>query len=222
LTQAVDSPPRVFTAAEEAANFVTHLLGLVLAVVGAVFLILAVSERGDAWHVAGCAAYAVTLVGAYAASTLSHAFPRRPRIEHAFRVADQAVIFLFIFGTWVPIATAWLRTPGWWPFHGGMFGVAMGGFLSKTVFTHRVTVGAVTTRLYLLLGWLPVAAAPWAVPQMPTALALWVAAGGVCYTLGLVFFLLDTRKPFFHSVWHLLVVAGSACHYAGIYRYCTG
>jgi hemolysin III len=219
IADPIDDP--VPPAHEELWNALTHGAGTVLALAAAAAL-LSAAGRADRLQYAACAVYAATMVAAYAASTLSHVF-RSPRARNAFRVADQALIFLFIAGSWTPIAAAHLRTGyGWWAFHAGVWLVALGGFLSKALFAHRVTMGTVSALLYLLLGWSPVLVAAPLARILPTPLCLWLLAGGVFYTLGLLFFWHDDRVPYFHAAWHVLVIAGTACHYFGILGYCTG
>jgi len=214
-------PAAVPAPAEEFFNAATHAAGFALAAVAAAVLVAHVSRHGDRTQFAAAAIYCVTLVAAYAASTLSHAF-RAPRARNAFRTADQALIFLFIAGSWTPIAATWLRAGHWWwAFHLGMWAVALGGFVSKALFAHRVTLGTVSAALYLLLGWSPVFVALPLAHALPVQLCLWLVAGGVCYTLGLLFFHFDSRVPYFHAAWHVLVIGGSACHYFGILIYCT-
>ena len=209
-----------WAAREELLNAATHAAGLALAAAGAALLLAAVARQGEDWQRAACAAYAVTLVAAYAASTLSHVF-KNPAARNAFRIADQAIIFLFIAGSWAPVAATWLRHGRWWAFHAALFTVALVGFLSKALFAHRVKMGTVSAALYLVLGWSPVLVAVPLVRACPMPLLHWLLAGGMCYTLGLLFFHFDDRVPYFHAAWHLLVVAGSACHYLGILHYCT-
>ena len=209
-------------ACEDRMNALTHGAGFVLAVAAAAILLPEAVLRGGPWHVGGCVVYAVTMLAAYAASTLSHVF-RSPRARNALRVADQALIFLFIAGSWTPIAAAWLRNgPWWWAFHAGMWAVALIGFVSKALFAHRVTIGTVSAVLYLVLGWSPVLVAKPLLHALPLPLCLWLLAGGVCYTLGMLFFHYDSRVPYFHAAWHVLVMMGSACHYFGILHHCTG
>ena len=180
----------------------------------------AVIDRGDAWQWVGCAIYCVTMIGTYAASTLSHVF-RRPTIRDFFRQADQSLIFLFIAGSFTPLALTWLRDGVWWWLTGGIWCVAMAGFISKAVFSHNVRLGNVTTWLYVLVGWMP-ALAIWPLyTLLPGGMFISLVAGGACYTLGLIFFHYDQRIRFCHTVWHLAVVAGSMCHYLGILIYCT-
>lgn len=205
---------------EERANAATHAVGLALALTGTVVLLRTAVRQGGPWQVAGCTAYCVTLLTAYLASTLSHVF-HNPRVRNAFRIADQALIFLFIAGSFLPVATTWLRAPSWWALHVAMWVVALAGFVSKALFAHRVAMGAVSAALYLVLGWSPVIVAKPLLATCPLPLLGWLLAGGVCYTAGLLFFRLDARIPYFHAAWHVCVIAGSACHYLGILRYCT-
>jgi len=208
-------------AREERFNAATHGFGLVLGCVGAVVVIAAAARNGTPWQVLACSAYAVTLVAAYAASTMSH-FVTGAAARRAFRIADQAIIFLFIAGSYAPIAATWLRGGHWWVLHAAVFGVAAFGFMSKAAFAHRVEVGSVSAGLYLLLGWSPLFAARPLVAAMPEGLSLWLMVGGICYTVGLIFFSYDHRVRYFHAAWHVMVIAGSACHYFGILFYCTG
>ncbi|HEY7117864.1 MAG TPA: hemolysin III family protein [Tepidisphaeraceae bacterium] len=206
---------------EEHVNAATHALGLAGALAGAAALLVSAWRHGGAWEIWGCALYATTLLATYAASTLSHVV-RRPRPQHVCRTADQALIFLFIAGSWTSIAFAWLRNGPWWILHAAIWGVALFGFASKAVFCHRVNLGAVSAGLYLVLGWLPILAARPLTTALPVPLQAWLVAGGVCYTGGLIFFSLDHRIRYFHAAWHVLVLGGSGCHFLGILLYCTG
>ena len=206
--------------AEERVNAATHAVGLAAGATGAAVVVAEAARHGGPWEVAGCLVYGVTLVAMYAASTLSHAFTR-PRPRAFFRAADQAVIFLFIAGSYTPVAVTWLRGAAWWPLHAGVWGVALAGFLSKAVFSHRTSLGSVTTWLYVLLGWAPLIAGWGIVAVAPGGLVGWFVAGGLLYTAGLAFFRYDDRIPFFHAAWHVMVMGGSFCQYLAILRYCA-
>ena len=206
---------------EEWANAATHALGLLGAIAGSAIVMTAAAGRGGTWQIVGCAVYATTLIAVYTASTLSH-MVRRSRLRDAMRAADQALIFLFIAGSYTPIALGWLRAKPWWLLHVLIWGTALAGFLSKIAFSHRVKLGSVSTTIYMILGWLPMAAFFPMLAAIPGQLMFWIVAGGLCYMAGIVFFCYDCRIRYFHAAWHLLVIAGSACHYIGIFRYCTG
>jgi len=203
---------------EETVNSITHGIGLVLSLVAAAWLMTSVTRHGDALQCAGCACYALTLVAVYAASTLSHAF-RRPRLRRLFRIIDQAFIFLLIAGTYTGLAFTYLRVGPWWILTSLIWFIAWAGFVSKLVFAHRIE--SVSTWLQVLLGWLPASCIIPIIKLMPGPALWWVLGGGLCYTAGTIFLSRDRHVPYFHAVWHVLVIAGSACHYWAILQWCT-
>lgn len=205
---------------EERANAATHAVGLAFTLVGAAVIVEAAIRQGGPWQIWGIVIYAVTMTATYAASTLSHVF-HEPRARHALRVADQAVIYLFIVGSFSAVGFTWLREGLWWILHLAMWSVALTGFTYKAIFTHKVRVGTVSSALYLALGWMPVLMIWPLVQAMPLALSLWMAGGGLFYTFGIIFFYYDARFRYFHAIWHVMVIAGSVCHYLGILFYCT-
>jgi hemolysin III len=114
----------------------------------------------------------------------------------------------------MPFALTYLRSSWWFLFFGLMWTVALCGFVSKILFSHRVE--AVAIWMYVLLGWMPVVTVPWLVELIPAAALWWMLIGGLCYTGGTLFLVHDKRHPFFHAVWHLFVFAGSTCHFMTI------
>jgi len=207
------------SAADELVNAATHALGLVLAIVGALVMADGVLAAGDAWLSIGCGVYLASLVTVYAMSTLSHcAMPRR--WKSLFRRLDQGFIYLLIVATYTPFSLAYLRDGWWWLLLAAMWCVALAGFAAKVFFAHRVEVVSVVS--YLVLGWMPMLAVPALLQSIPAG-ALWsMLAGGVCYTAGTLFLAFDERVRHFHAVWHLCVIAGSACHFLGILVFVVG
>jgi hemolysin III len=206
-------PPAPVFQVEELVNAAIHGIGLVLSIVGAIVLIARSHSQGDAYRVVGCTVFAMTLIAVYAASTLSHA-PLRPRLKHFSRSLDQASIYFLIVGTCMPFALTYLRTGWWLVFFGLMWAVALCGFVSKILFSHRVE--AVAVWIYLLLGWMPIATVPWLIGVVPAAALWWMLVGGLFYSGGTLFLVHDNRYPFFHAVWHVFVIAGSTCHFMTI------
>ncbi|CAA9446279.1 MAG: FIG01964566: Predicted membrane protein, hemolysin III homolog [uncultured Rubrobacteraceae bacterium] len=207
------SPPVVVR--EEVANSVTHGLGLLAGIVGAVVLVVLGAERGEAWHVVSAAVYGITLVALYAASTLYHVL-KGTRAGGALRVLDHCAIYLLIAGTYTPITLVSLRGGWGWTLFGLVWSLALAGIVFKILATGRFAV--LSTVVYVLMGWLCIIAVkPMLVLLSPGALAL-LAAGGVLYTAGTVFYH-SRRVPYSHAVWHLFVVAGSVCHYLAIALY---
>lgn len=197
-------------ARDELANSISHAVGLLLSVVGAGVLLTLAAEQGRPRHLLGASIYSATMVSVYAASTLSHAV-QEPTWRARCRALDQGFIYLFIAGTFTPLSLIYLQGGWWWLLLTAMWAVALAGFLAKVVFRH--CVDSVSLVLYLMLGWLPVIAAG-PISKIVPAPILWsMLAGGLCYTVGTVFLLLDRRVLYFHCIWHLLVIAGTACHY---------
>jgi hemolysin III len=198
---------------QERLNAITHGAGLALSMLGAIALVSIVWRHGDAWRIVGCLIYVVSLIGVYAASTLSHGC-KTPARKSFFRALDQGFIYLLIVATYTPFSLAYLRSGPWWLLLAAMWIVALVGFVSKLFFSHRVE--AVSIWLYLALGWLPIISATALVGVVPAAALWWMLIGGICYTLGTVFLVLDQRVVHFHAVWHVWVIAGSACHFLAI------
>ena len=198
---------------EERANAITHGLGLLLSIVGAIVMATSVAWHGDLWRGLGCAIYLASLVAVYATSTLSHSFSS-PRWRAFFRALDQGCIYFLIAATYTPFSLAYLRTTPWWLLLGAIWAVALWGFLSKVAFAHRVDAASIWP--CLLLGWMPVVSVPALVGIVPIAAFWWMLLGGLCYTLGTIFLRYDDKVRHFHAVWHLFVIAGSACHFLAI------
>ena len=200
------------TAEEELANSLTHGLGFLLSLLGA-FMMVDAFGGGDGWRVAGCSIFVTSMIAVYAMSTLSHVF-QTPRLRTLFRAIDQGTIYLLIAGTYTPFSLAYLHSTPWWILLGAVWAVAIYGFVSKVLFTHRVE--NVSMWPCLLCGALPFLAIPTLLTMLPWACLGWMVLGVVCYILGLVFWVNDRKVRHFHAMWHLLVMAGSAAHFSGI------
>ena len=201
------------TSTEELINTLTHGLGCLLAICGGLVMIWSALRHGDAWRVTGCGIFAVSLVAVYAASTLSHS-ATSVRWKSFFRRLDQGFIYFLIVATYTPFGLAYLRTGGGWMLLGGLWAAAFIGFFSKVVLAHRVHDISMWT--YVALGWLPFIAVPALRHTVPLDTAWYMIGGGLCYLLGTFFLFYDARVKHFHAIWHLLVIAGSVCHFLGI------
>lgn len=194
-------------------NTLTHGVGIVLSAAGSLVLIASAVAGGDGWRIAGCCVFAASLVAVYVFSTLSHGVTHA-RARHWLRAMDQGAIYLLIVGTYTPFALAYLRSGWWLLFLGLMWAIALAGFVSKAVFTHRVD--AIGVRSYLLLGWMalvPALGHNGAIPFMAVGL---IFAGGLCYSLGTIFLKIDHKSLRFHAIWHLWVIGGSTCHFLAV------
>jgi hemolysin III len=205
----------LYSVAEEIVHAVTHGVGLVLSVAGLVALIVAASLRGNAWHVVGCAVFGVTLVLLYAASTLYHGV-QSPRAKQVLRRVDHAAVLLLIAGSYTPFTLVNLRGSWGWTLLALVWGLAILGVALHVAIPRGARRFSVP--LSLAMGWLIVVALEPLVRSVhPDGLALLVA-GGLAYTLGVVFYAWK-RLPFNHAVWHLFVMAGSACHFSCVLGY---
>jgi hemolysin III len=206
---------RLYTVGEEVAHALTHGLGLVLSVGGLAVLVVASSVRGDAWQVVGCSIFGATLVLLYAASTLYHGIPIR-RAKRLLQRLDHAAIFLLIAGTYTPFALVSLRGGWGWTLLALVWGLATLGIALEVAAPRRMR--RLSTALYLGMGWLAVLVAPPLVRSLqPEGFAL-LLLGGVAYTAGVPFFAWQ-RLPYNHAVWHVFVMAGSACHFFCVLAY---
>ncbi len=201
--------------ATEIANSITHGLGFLLSIVAAVVLLSAAREL-DAWRFAACSIYAGTMIAVYASSTASHLF-WEPSLNQFLRMLDQGCIYLFIAGSFTPIAATFLQGGNWWVLLAAMWTIAIAGFISKLVLQHRIDCASVI--IPLLMGWLPLAGGKAMLELIPSGVLWWMLAGGVCYTVGTFFLMNDGRHRFLHAAWHLWVIAGTACHFWAILRF---
>ena len=196
------------------ANAITHGIGAALALVGAVYLIAA-STRGTAWHVVSCSVFASTLVLVYVVSTLYHSLVRT-RARHVFHVLDHSSIYLLIAGTYTPFTLVSLRGPTGWVLFAAVWTLAVAGIIFKCFAVDRFAVASAL--VYLFQGWFVVFAFRPLLQALGWHGMMWLGAGGLAYTLGILFFALD-RLRYFHAVWHIFVLAGSIAHYFAILYY---
>jgi len=193
-------------------NSISHLVGASLALVGGAVLVTLAAVEGDAAKIASYSVYAATLFVLYLASTLYHSFPGR--VKQVFRVIDHQAIYLLIAGTYTPVAIVVLRSAGGWWLLAAVWAMAIMGMVLDALRRTGPRIGSVI--LYLAMGWFCVLAFDSLVVLLSPACLNWLIAGGVLYTAGIVFFVLDSWYPWCHGIWHLFVLAGSICHYFAI------
>lgn len=207
----VEKPSRKISV-EEILNSYTHGVGLALSIAGFWVLLILAARYGTVWHIAGCVIYGSSLVCLYLASTLYHGIPLL-RWKRILKIFDHSAIYLLIAGTYTPFLLVNLRGTWGWSLLGVIWGCAMAGITFKFWFVdHAKTL---STALYLAMGWLVLVAAKPLVAHVPAIGLRWLVAGGVLYTVGVVFYA-SRRVPYSHAVWHLFVMAGSVCHYLAV------
>jgi len=193
----------------------SHLLGVILSVLGLVVLL--VLARGRPWHLAGFAIFGTSLILLYTASTLYHSLPVAPTYIDRLRRFDLVAIFLLIAGTYAPLCLVPLRGAWGWSLLATEYGIALIGS-AIVVLRRRGMPDGVRTFLYALMGWLIVVALiPLRHAVSPVVIG-WLLAGGIAYSLGAIIFAMD--RPHLwpgrfsaHDLWHVFVLAGSASHF---------
>ena len=196
-------------------NAWSHLAGALLALAGAVVLIVLASIGGDPWKVVSVSIYGATLVALFSFSTLYHSM--RGRAKDILRKFDHQSIYLLIAGSYTPFCLVTLRGPWGWSLFGAVWGLAAFGSIQEL--WQKGSARIVSLAVYVVMGWAALAAAVPLVRALGPAGFGWLAAGGAFYSVGIIFYVLDTRLKHAHGIWHLFVVAGSTIHYFTILWY---
>ena len=200
---------------DEVINSVTHMIGAVLALAGLVVLVVSASMRGDAWRITSFSIYGATLFLLYLSSSLYHG--STGRLKHILRMVDHQSIYLLIAGTYTPFTLVTLRGPWGWSLFGVVWGLAAFGVVLDAL--HKRGNRVPQLIIYLLMGWLIVIALGPLIRALPPWGVGWLMIGGLFYTSGVAFYVMDKRFPYFHGVWHLFVLAGSLAHYFAVLFY---
>ncbi|HEY1392810.1 MAG TPA: hemolysin III family protein [Methylibium sp.] len=207
---------RAQTLGEELANAISHGIGFLLAVASLPILVVFAAQHGGPRNVAAAVVFSSTMMLLYFASAMYHALPPG-RAKRVFNKLDHAAIYVFIAGSYTPFALGALRGSWGWSLFGLVWGLAMLGVLLKSF--NRLQHPGWSTALYVAMGWLVIIAAVPLVQHVSLNGLLLLVAGGIAYTAGAVFFLLDSRLRYGHFLWHLFVMGGSACHFfAALYH----
>ncbi|RQO55944.1 hemolysin D [Paucibacter sp. KBW04] len=204
---------------EEIANAISHGLGFLLAVASLPILAYSAAQQGETRNVVAACVFSVTMMLLYLVSTLYHAVPEG-RAKLWLNRLDHAAIYLFIAGSYTPFALGVLHGGWGWTLFALVWASAAIGVTAKMF--NRLRHPLWSTGLYLAMGWLVIIAMGPLIGRMDSAGLAWLVAGGLAYTLGAVVFLLDHRIRYAHFVWHLFVLAGSACHFFAALWYAAG
>lgn len=216
--QAAGQIQQLYSRGEELFNSISHGIGAGLALIGLVSLVIWSASHGEAVDVFSFSIYGLSLVLLYLASTLYHSL-RSPRWKLVLRKFDHAAIYVLIAGTYTPFLLASLRGAWAWSLLGLIWGLALLGVAFKTLFIQRFE--RLATLGYVLMGWLGVLFGKQVLAGLPQAGMIWLAAGGVIYTVGVIFYAVR-RIPYNHAIWHLFVLGGSLCHFAAVWSLLPG
>lgn len=204
------SPSNKYSLGEEIAHGLTHGVGIVLAIAGLCVLVTFSALYGSAVHVVASSIFGASMIVLYTASTLYHSLPM-PETKRIMRVVDHASIYLLIAGTYTPFTLVTLEGAWGWSLFGVVWGLAIAGIIFKLFFTGRFD--RLSVAIYVAMGWCGLVAIKPMMAALPT-LGLWLlVAGGLAYTGGVIFYLLERRMRYHHAIWHLFVMAGTTLHY---------
>lgn len=221
MTPQKKSPPGVsqnhqpYSRRDEIANAVTHGIGTGLSIAGLTLLVVLAILYGDVARMVSFSIYGSSLIILYLASTLYHSF-QNPPVKRVFRIIDHASIYLLIAGTYTPFLLLCMTGAWRWVLLGVVWGLALLGIGFKAFFTNRFRKASVLA--YILMGWLCVIALREMLASIPSGGLILLAAGGVIYTVGVIFYVWK-KVPYNHAIWHLFVLGGSICHYFAILFY---
>lgn len=203
----------------EKLNSISHLLGAVLALVGLGALLTVALQSGDPWVITSFSVFGITLVLLYTMSTLYHSF-HPPGLKRLFQLFDHIAIYLLIAGTYTPYMLLSMRDANGLVILGVVWALAAAGTLSEIFLSGRaVKTGQII--IYLGMGWACAFDMAGLRAALPESGFQWLAAGGLAYTGGVIFYVLDKMKMLNHAhgIWHIFVLVGSLCHFISIIGY---
>lgn len=216
MDRSLTKPIREQSRREEIANSISHGMGLAAAVGATPLLVSHAVRSGTTGYVVGSSVFAASMVLLYLASTVYHSLPHG-KAKRVFQVIEHSAIFLLIAGTYTPFTLGILHGAWGWTIFGLIWGLAVAGVVLKAL--NRLFHPIISTALYLLMGWLILVAIKPLASLEPASGLLWLAAGGLAYTIGVAFFVAESRIKYGHFIWHLFVMAGTTCHYVAVFRY---
>jgi hemolysin III len=202
---------------EEAANTISHGLGLVLAILALPILVIEAKRGGNVPFIVGVCIFGATMVLLYLASTLYHSLTHEAG-KSVCRLLDHTAIFLLIAGTYTPFSLGVLRGPWGWALLAVIWALAILGITLKI--RVRTRYSRITIVLYVIMGWLAIVAIKPILMLVPVPGILLILAGGIAYTTGLAFFAAQ-RLRYNHFIWHLFVIAGTTCHFFAVLWYAS-
>ncbi len=205
---------RVQTSLEEKLNAISHGIGILLVLVAMPFLIMKATQQQDSLMIWGVSIFSFGMLAVYLSSTIYHAITN-PRLKRRANIIDHISIFFLIGGTYTPMILHYLAENTAAIFLTIQWSIIFAGVVLKLFYTGRYEWLSVT--LYVCLGWMLVFVIKPLSATMPSTIFYWIIAGGVSYTVGVIFYVLENRKHA-HNIWHLFVLAGTILHFIAIYK----
>ena len=200
----------------EKLNSISHLVAAALVVIGATVLVTLASLTGNIWKIVSSCIYGLTLLLLYLFSTLYHSIPNGTA-KTVLQKFDHCMIYLLIAGSYTPFTLVTMHGPTGWNLFGIVWGLALIGIIQELWLANQARIASLI--IYILMGWSVV----FFIRSLVQALGMhgfyWLAAGGIIYTLGVIFYVIDERMKHAHGIWHLFVMGGSACHFVCVLVY---
>lgn len=200
---------RKYSLGEEIFNSISHGVGAGLSIAGTVVLIVTAAIHTNAWGVVSSCIYGASLIILYTMSTLYHSFTNK-KAKSFFRIMDHNTIFFLIAGTYTPITLYFLSGVVGWVLFSVVWGAAIFGIVMNSINLEKARIPSIFC--YVAMGWVVIFAIKPLIASMPPISLFFLVAGGVFYTLGIIFYAIKKVK-YFHSVWHLFTIVGSVLHY---------
>lgn len=204
-----------YSIGEEIANTITHGIGAILSIVALVLMVVLAVTQSSVIAVVSASIYGASLVLLFLASTLYHSF-QKPGIKSVLKVLDHCAIYLLIAGTYTPFMLISLQGAWGYTMTAIIWSLALFGVFFKLFYRHRFPKLSLFT--YIAMGWLIIVASTEMVAKVPTGGLVLLAAGGLVYTLGTIFYVWE-RIPYNHAIWHMFVLGGAVCHFLAVYLY---
>jgi hemolysin III len=206
------SSVRPFSLGEEIFHSITHGIGSGLSIAGLTLLVVIAVINRDVYQIVSFSVFGASLVILYLSSTLYHGL-QQPKAKKVFKVFDHSAIYLLIAGTYTPFLLVALRGTTGWTLLVIVWIIALIGITLKIIFIDRFHILSVIS--YLLMGWLCVFVFGEMLINIPMGGIIWLAAGGILYTVGVIFYAMQ-KIPYMHAIWHFFVLGGSICHYFAV------
>lgn len=205
----------MYSRREDVLNSALHFLGMILSIIGLILMLVRATTEGSATTVVACTIFGCSLITMYTASGFYHGVTNQ-KIRQKLRTVDHLNIYFLIAGTYTPIALIALNNVYGWVIFGIMWGLTAIGIVYKLT---AFNASWLSTILYVMMGWTALAFIVPIIDALPLACMMLVILGGIFYTTGVIFYMMDEIMEFAHAFWHLFVLFGSISHFVAIYVY---